>query len=338
MSSFEQARTLQAQSLRDLSKLQWAPREYLLHPWLRERDAALLYAPSGVGKSMVAMTLALAVAAGAEVFGWSAPRPRDVLYVDGEMDRADLVERFQSLAQSVNPEADNEAAGRLHILARDLHDPSVEFPDIGTVEGQEEVVRIAREVGASLVILDNLSTLATVTDENSAADMKKPMEMIQQLRQIGCATLLVHHSGKGGSGYRGSSMIETTFAWLMELTRSPRADASGLDVTLEWRKTRSGRNAATVPTRLRLLSGPEGTQWEHGEPEGLQAQRLVDAIRSCKFAKLADAAKSIGLGQSRGYEVLAQAKDLGLIDGQEAKECFEAAREAQEDAEEPSEF
>jgi len=220
-----------------------------------------------------------------------------------------------------------------------LHDPSVEFPDIGTPEGQEEVVKIARELGAALVILDNLSTLATVADENSAADMKKPMEMIQQLRQIGCATLLVHHSGKGkGGGYRGSSMIETTFAWLLELTRSPGADASSLDVTLEWRKARSGRNAAAVPTRLRLLSEPEGTRWEHGEPEGLQAQRLAAAIRSCRFVNTEAAAASIGLGRSRGFEVLRQAKAFELIDDREAKRCYAAAREVQSDPEESSEF
>ncbi|HLG45428.1 MAG TPA: AAA family ATPase [Reyranella sp.] len=62
-----------------------APQPFVLEPILARGSAALLYGPTGVGKSFAALGLALAAAGGGSFLGWTAPRPYNVLYLDGEM-------------------------------------------------------------------------------------------------------------------------------------------------------------------------------------------------------------------------------------------------------------
>ena len=71
--------------LGEFCRINFAPREYVLAPILPERGLAMLYAGRGVGKTRVGMGLSYAVASGGAFLRWKAPKPRRVLYVDGEM-------------------------------------------------------------------------------------------------------------------------------------------------------------------------------------------------------------------------------------------------------------
>ncbi|MFO0405238.1 MAG: AAA family ATPase [Labrys sp. (in: a-proteobacteria)] len=76
-------------------------RETLVHPWMRQGDAVMLYAPPGLGKSFLSMTLALAVAGGGTIkgLGWEVHTPKKVLYIDGEMPVADIKERLELITE-----------------------------------------------------------------------------------------------------------------------------------------------------------------------------------------------------------------------------------------------
>jgi hypothetical protein len=88
------ASSFQPVGLQDFLALQVPPREMLLAPILPERSLAMLYAPRGVGKSWLGLTIGLAVASGSSVLRWNAPSPRRVLLVDGEMLLSDLQTRL----------------------------------------------------------------------------------------------------------------------------------------------------------------------------------------------------------------------------------------------------
>jgi hypothetical protein len=69
----------------DFLALNMPPREMLLDPILPERSLAMLYAQRGIGKTLLSLSIGLAVASGCPLLRWHAPRQRRVLYVDGEL-------------------------------------------------------------------------------------------------------------------------------------------------------------------------------------------------------------------------------------------------------------
>src|SRR4051794_19912866 len=90
--------SLTAIGFNDFLALDIAPREMLLHPILPERSLSMLYAPRGVGKSWLGLSIGLAVASGRELLRWSAPNSKRVLYVDGEMPLVSLQERLRAIS------------------------------------------------------------------------------------------------------------------------------------------------------------------------------------------------------------------------------------------------
>src|SRR5438445_118737 len=75
-------------------------RELILDPILASDSLALLYGPRGLGKTFVALGIAWAVAGGGSFLGWTADRPRQVLYIDGEMAATDLQARLRMLGSA----------------------------------------------------------------------------------------------------------------------------------------------------------------------------------------------------------------------------------------------
>ena len=63
----------------DFLAIDMPPREMLLDPILPERSLAMLYAPRGVGKTLLSFSIGLAVASGCPLLRWHAPRQRRVL-------------------------------------------------------------------------------------------------------------------------------------------------------------------------------------------------------------------------------------------------------------------
>lgn len=100
----------------DFLSLDVPPREMLLDPILPERSLAMLYAPRGVGKTLLSLSIGLAVSSGSSLLRWYAPRPRRVLYVDGEMPLASLQERLRAISIGLDAEIPNDG---FRILAAD---------------------------------------------------------------------------------------------------------------------------------------------------------------------------------------------------------------------------
>lgn len=267
-------------------------REHLVFPWLRQGESALIWAAPGIGKTMLSLTLALAVAGGGSVLGWESTAPRSVLYVDGEMNAADLRDRLEMLAGTVE-DLDMAAARRnLRVLSRQFQGGEVTFPDLAEdqapdganrLPGQEVVLREARRHKAELVIIDNLTTCAGVDDENAAASMAPVIQFLLKIKQAGHGCILVHHSDKGGNNFRGSSAIATTFEVILGLRRLESHEAgAGAAFELDWTKYRGRPTAATRAAEVRLVREPP--QWTSKPASKAELEALLEAARSCQFA------------------------------------------------------
>ncbi|NNE83364.1 MAG: AAA family ATPase, partial [Alphaproteobacteria bacterium] len=110
--------------------LTFPPRENLLPPWLPRQGLALIHGWRGVGKTWVVLGIACAVASGKEFLGWTAGRPAEVLYVDGELPASGLQDRLRQFQATFG----DEIGDRIWIDTPDRRDGIV--PDLSTLEGQ----------------------------------------------------------------------------------------------------------------------------------------------------------------------------------------------------------
>src|SRR5207245_9325663 len=107
-------------------------RATMLTPWLPVQGLAMLYAPRGTGKTRVAHGVGHAIATGSGFLRWTAPQPKRVLLLDGEMPAAALQDMLRATVQaSQRPPAD---PAYFRIAAPDL--PRDGLPDLPTASRQ----------------------------------------------------------------------------------------------------------------------------------------------------------------------------------------------------------
>lgn len=338
MTTTEKSETRKMLTFSDLKKLELPPRKYIIAPWLKEGESAMVYAPTGVGKSMFAMTLALAVAGVGDVFGWSCPEPKKVLYVDGEMHIADLQERAVLLSKTIEGNPSSGIMGELlSIYARQYQDSSV-FLDLATSEGQEELLNVLDEEGpVDLLILDNLSTLATIADENAASSFDPILKLLMELKRRGVATILVHHAGKSRTrnDFRGSSKLATTFEVIMGLKpmdESAKQTAWGTGFAIQWDKFRQKPDERVALMDVRLdTSDPDHPRWLFAEAEDADLMKLVAAVKSCEYGTDDDIRVKLFphlKNKSQMSRLKQRAIETKLIDRAHWGACMKEAREA----------
>jgi putative DNA primase/helicase len=249
---------LQPICFNDFLELDVPPRGMLLNPILPERSLAMLYAPRGVGKTMLSLSIGLAVASGSRLLRWNAPRPRRVLYVDGEMPLVSLQERLRAISIGLDVGILDDA---FRILAADNTENGL---SLGSEEGQKAMEPLLHDV--DLLILDNLSTLCT-TGSESASDAWVPMQnWLIGLRRKGISVLLVHHAGTNGR-QRGTSRREDALDTVIALRRpEDYSSEQGARFEVHFEKLRNrvdGDGVISFEAKLELFVADErdGVWW-----------------------------------------------------------------------------
>ena len=232
----------------ELLTTEFPPRNLILAPWLPEKGLAMLYAARGVGKTWVALAVAHAVATGGDFLRWRAPRPRRVLYIDGEMPAVALQERYMAIVAASGTDAPGEY---FRLLAADIQPDGL--PDLADLDAQRFYEPYLSN--ADLIVLDNLSTLARGLRENEA-DSYGPMQTwLLAQRAAGRSVLIVHHAGKGG-GQRGTSRKEDVLDTVIALSRPPTYTASeGARFEVRFTKSRGFWGDDAGPFEARFAEG-----------------------------------------------------------------------------------
>lgn len=68
-------------TLDELLLFPFPKQEPILAPWLTTQSLAMIHAWRGVGKTHVALNIAMAIARGGSFLNWHAPKARSVLYL-----------------------------------------------------------------------------------------------------------------------------------------------------------------------------------------------------------------------------------------------------------------
>jgi AAA domain len=219
-------------SIAELLEREIKPREMLLAPILPEQGLAMLYAYRGIGKTFIALGIAAAVASGSRFLRWTAPRPRQVLYLDGELPAKTVQERSAMILAGI--EGDGPAPDSLRIITPDFQVRPI--PDLSTVEGQRLIEPHLGRI--DLLVLDNLSALCRYGNENEGESWLPVQEWGLALRRRGISVLFVHHAGKNRS-QRGTSrredLLDTVFTLKHPADYNP---SEGLRCEVYFEKTR----------------------------------------------------------------------------------------------------
>ena len=305
--------TLIALGLADFLALDTPPREMLLAPILPERSLAMLYAPRGIGKSWLSLSMGLAIASGQDLMRWEAPRQRNVLYVDGEMPLVALQERLKLISTGLGDPIPNE---RFRVLAAD-HVPFGALNLCGD-EGQRGLEPLLHDT--DLLIVDNLSTLCT-TGSESASDAWVPMQnWLLKLRRQGVSVLLVHHAGVNGR-QRGTSRREDALDTVIALRRpedySPEEGAR-FEVHFEKLRNRAD-GVGALPFEASIQgNGDEAISWTHRD---LKPRLLTQAAELfSEGLTVREVAATLRISKSEAGRLRLRASNDGLITPDEPQE------------------
>ena len=251
----------------DLLAMDIPPRRMLLRPYLPEAGSAMVYAPRGIGKTWISLSIAYAVAAGCEALQGRAPEPRRVLFVDGEMPLVTLQERLAAIALGMGREP--PAADYLQFLPADHFRDGL--PDLASPDGRGLIEELSD--GMALVVLDNLSSLARYK-ENEADGWQPLQDLVLSLRRRGTSTLLVHHAGKGGQ-QRGTSRREDILDTVIALRRPEEYEATeGARFHWHFEKARGFQGEDAAPFEATLQLTDAGAAW-HVTPLAKSKQALA---------------------------------------------------------------
>ncbi len=311
----------------DLLAENFRERSMVIDPWLRTEETAVLWAASGVGKTMLALSLALAVAGGGKLADWSCPMARKVVYIDGEMHAQDIKDRIVALIESgaVSLPDKDLALRNLKLIVRQRQDVGSTFYDLSTPESKAELLRLAGQDEIGLVILDNFTTLSdSLEDENDATQFKLVQDFFLQMKRCGVATILVHHSNKGGKQMRGSTALETTFEVILGLTPPKLARTGRASFVTHFTKFR-GKGDVRLDPRQWILCD---TGWEVtiAEPEDSSEDQIVIALRTLDFVNQAEIATALGLNKSTVSRRLEKAIAKSWLTAKEIEDYFSSAK------------
>jgi KaiC/GvpD/RAD55 family RecA-like ATPase len=317
----------------ELESHEFPERGFVIDPILKERQVAMIYAPTGVGKTWFTLSLAVTGASGtgASFLGFNgAGDGVKTLIIDGEMDVEDLQERLDLIVNAVN--GDKDKVRQNLIIASRQHQPfGYDFPDIAREDWQDEVLRHCQSDGIKLLILDNFSTLApSIEDENSSAKIGKVNSMLLKAKQAGVTCILVHHANKTNASYRGSSNIAVTLDLIISLNRPDKYNPVEGETafSIDFEKVRGVVSQTVTNARTVVFkTSQDGSTWKEDDHPATQAHLIKMMLESLRFTTQKEVAQHMKLTEPSISRKITQAIAAGIFTQDEMKEWFRKAKE-----------
>ncbi len=179
------------------------PTQWIYGAHMVRRRVSVTVAPGGVGKSMLAMTEALAVASGRPLLGQKIWGAHSVLVWNGEDSEEDLRKRFRCACKAFELTQDN-LIGKIYLKGADTWPVKLVIATKGgEVTIVEEAVKALKAYitkrKISLVIFDPLVAMHMVS-ENDNGQMEVVFSVLRDIaKECNCAVEVVHHSTKEGA-------------------------------------------------------------------------------------------------------------------------------------------
>lgn len=291
----------------DIEGMTPMPIEFVFYPCLPKNGIAAVYAATGVGKTLFTLNIAYAIAIGGDFLKYSCPKPRKVLYVDGEMPLNQLIARVKLIQKD---EIDQVNLKNLVFLNPETVLPH-KIPKIDDENGQNTYKKIIEENQYEVIVFDNISVLSAF-DENKAHEWEKLQNFFLELRAQGITVIFVHHAGKDKTGYRGSSkMLDCVdVAISLQAVNDDYLEEDkffGKKFKIIYHKIRHDVSQEILPFEVTLKDG----QWGYQSVEKSELDKIVELYRLKMNQR--DIAKDLNLSLSKVNRLIKKARQLRLL-------------------------
>ncbi|MDR3401941.1 MAG: AAA family ATPase [Chthoniobacter sp.] len=294
--------TLEAWGARELQQP-----DFLLGSVLSTTSRMLIAGPTGIGKTNLAISIAMGVAGGEGFAHWKGTRPRTVLYVDGEMSRRLLRQRL--IAESGR--RSGEAPASFHALCADDVD---DFAPLNTPAGRQFMWRVVEAIGGDveLIVFDNIMSLlaGSMAEEGAWAEV---MPFVRSLTRRSIGQVWVHHMGHDAKKAYGTKTREWQLDTVALLEKVERADTDvSFRITFDKARERAPRNRNEFQdVEVALVND----RWVHRFPGQQDQQPTEPKSISPKAVRFLEAlAETSRGGRTSDDAWKAACHDRGLID------------------------
>jgi hypothetical protein len=254
-------------------------RRFLIEPVLMESSILMIFGSKGIGKSWLALIIALILTRAKrvsdlpEIGGWKVRQKEEVLLVDAEMHPSTLQKRLKGLIRILGK---GSKSHRLHILSG--HDW---FKNYGTKvsiakqEWRDAIYKyLEQHDELKVVIFDNVASLAVGIDENQKQGWDMINDWLISIRMLEKAVIFIHHSGKNNQ-QRGTSARQDNLDCSVHLSHPNNySNKDGAYFKAEFdkppRDNTPGKSLSSFELKI-VKKGKSGLTWISGIPKLNQA-------------------------------------------------------------------
>lgn len=308
---------------RNLLALEVAPVAHVIDPILPVKGIGFIYSKEGVGKTLVGLEIAIAIATAREglntrIFGqtspWIVPTPRRVLYVDGEMPIEEIKERFEGLCLGRGQSLIADEVDNFQAITNDLEDKA---PNIVTDEGQQHIEKHLKD--GDVLILDNLSCLGHVqgVSSNEAESWWATQPWLLRLRRRSITSIVMHHAGKSGDQLGTAAKKFAVHTVIQFKHPSDYVASEGLRCEVKFEKVRrykAKNSMAFMPFELKMEEDPRGAlYWLRRPLQDVQEANVIELYKTGMSPT--EISQDSGVERTKVYRILT---DAGLREKKKA--------------------
>jgi hypothetical protein len=292
------------------------------HRFLCYEAIATLVGPSGIGKSTLAMQMAMAFALGREIFGFKPRAALKILIIQGENDDGDIAEMRDGTIAGHKLSDEDKARVSANVMCCRCNSAT------GRKFIQGPVRNNLQRFKPDLLIIDPaLCYVGGDTKEQRVVGEFLRSDLLPELQRAKCGCLLLHHTNKpptqnpkGGTSnedaYAESGSAEFRNVARAVITLRPIGDGSVYELRVPKRGNRLGwtddDGQPTTRRYVRHSADRDRLFWEHASyADAHKAMAAVDDDKSEANAEklLACIARHGEISQNN---LLAEAKKLGI--------------------------
>ncbi len=276
----------------DWLKKKMPPRDYLMGTLLCTTSRWMIFAPTGLGKTLFTMNLVAAISAGKDFLSWKASRKARVLYIDGEMPAETFKERITQVTDLFGEDIELVGINRDDEVTEDY-----DMPPLNTDEGFAWLKNKIETKKPDIITFDSIMCLLAgdMKDEEIWEPVKKIMKWLTSQR---IAQIWVHHTGHDAGRSYGTSTREWELDTVLKLER-PQSGGEGFVLNFTKARLKKHNNAEEF-IRIHCQLGPDG--WTTAPAETEVNRKGGDRIENAGTIKTAYEALSHNTQPNVGHD------------------------------------